>query len=437
MQKSKGSYASIQKYTMRTVGVNYFDPALMKPLPGKTFAPATILPDIASALLIGKRSAREITKHHAEIRNKLCRPAVLCRSTIGNLLDEERTANKLQDDLLKCFSVAKSLRILETYPRTASIVALIDGIDLGQVHEGGAHCELCLERWHQDKVSYFHRVVVLSLVTKYGAFPIFFRFCQMKEITVDPKKASDENLKAEGELTCAKEMLIELAGRFGGRLPFDVVASDALMANAPFMQLVEALGSAGIFIFKQENRILYQQAKQDFCGNTLGFNVLKYSWDKDPSKKGRRFEAQWSTFQDINRRGEDKNVKIFETTRTDLDGTCIKTMAITSDRKFISPELVEIARYEKWRNLENGVFNELTTNWGTLKHIFFHKKNALSSMLALLFLCLVISNLYRFGNLTRGVRRFHGTLRDFFDQMRSTLDAMRRQTLRELRCASP
>lgn len=437
MQISKGDYTGIQKYTRKTAKINYKDPALSKPLSGKTYAPASILPDIASALLVGKRSAREITKHHQIIRQKLKSKKAISRYAIGELLDEERTTSKLQEDLLSLFMVAYNLRILNTYPKTGCVVALIDGIDLGQVHNGDGHCEYCLEREVDGKITYFHRAVVLSVVTKYGAMPIYFRFCRMKEITSDPKKLSETKFKEEGELSCAKEMMVEIAGKFGGRLPFDIIASDALMANAPFMELIEALGAAGIFIFKQENRKLFKQAKSDFCGKSLGFNVFREQWNEDPSSKGRTFDSQWASYVDQNRKGENKNVKIFETVRKDRDGTTCTTLSITSDRPFINPILVEIARYQKWRSLENGVFNELTNNWKTFKHIFFHKKNAFSSMIAMIFIVFIVSNFYRYGNLNRGNRCFQGTLRDFFDRMQSTFDSIRPKTILCLHAQSP
>ena len=55
-------------------------------------------------------------------------------------------------------------------------------------------------------------------------------------------------------------------------------------------------------------------------------------------------------------------------------------MALCSDHPVITPELVEFARFGKWHDLENGVFNDLANQWGTLKHIFFHKTKAIQSM---------------------------------------------------------
>lgn len=250
-------------------------------------------------------------------------------------------------------------------------------------------------------------------------------------------KVAANRFKSDCELSCAKEMLIVIAGRFEGMLPFDVLASDALMANAPFMELVEALGALGIFIFKQENRKLYRQAKADFTGKTLGFNIEYASWNKDPAKRGRSFQAQWATYIDNNRKGGNKYVKIFEVNRTEASGEIVKGMAITSDHPLITPQLVEEMRYAKWKDLENGVFNELTNIWKTLKHLFFHKENALQAMIYLQFLAQIAYRFYCFGNLTRGGRRFTGTVRDFFRQMILTFMSARKATFIEAHSNSP
>ena len=354
-----------------------------------------------------------------------------------DLIAEDRVVRELERLSDNSLYVANNLRLLKQATSCNGIVALIDGIDLGQVHRGLEKCDFCLERLCGDEVRYYHRVVVISIMSKYGPLPLFFRYCRPTEVSINPLEVSAEKFKSDCELSCTKMLLVEVAERFGGKLPFNIVASDALMANAPFMNLVETLGSAGVFIFKQENRRLYRQAKADFTGQTLGFGVQEKYWDKDPSGRGRTFFSQWSSYVDNNREGENKNVKIFQTTRTETDGSQMTGMAITSDNRLITPELVEELRFAKWNNLENGVFNALTTQWKTLKHLFFHSPNAMQSMLFLQFMALITYQFYCFGNLTRGGRRFIGTVRDFFKQMIVTLFSIRGRQLLEIRCNSP
>lgn len=410
----------------------------MSPLLGKSSAPSAALRSTFSALLTGHQSSREFEKHRTNIVDHLGYGRTLSRWVMGERLNEERVVKHLQSLSDQLFRIAaQNLRILKQATSCHGTVALLDGIDLGQVHAGGGECELCLKRNVGGEIKHYHRVVVISVMSKYGPLPLFLRMCQPKEAILDPLTVSESRFKSDCELSCAKELLVDIAGRFGGRLPFDVVASDALMANAPFMELVETLGSSGIFIFKQENRTLYKQAKAEFVGHSLGFNIQKTQWNKDPSDKGRSFQAKWGHYLDQNRKGENKSVKIFEVTRTEINGTSTTGMAIASDKDFIIPRLVEEVRYGKWSELENGVFNELTNIWGTLKHLFFHKANALQSMLYLQFLAFIAYRCYCYGNLKRGGRCWTGTVRDFHRQMAASFFSCRRVTLIEALANSP
>ena len=435
--ESKKTHTRVLEYAKKTLQINLNHQDLRNPLRNKSFAPSSILAAVFSGLLMGKRSARELEKHHADVVARVGYGRSLPRSTLGERLDEQRVLEHLQGLADNLFLVAKNLRLLKPATSSHKVVALLDGIDLGQVHAGGGRCDLCLERKVGEAVRLYHRIVVISVMSKYGPMPLFMRVCRPNEIALDPMKVSSDRFKSDCELSCAKEMLVDIAGRFGGKLPFDIMASDALMANAPFMELTEALGSKGIFIFKQENRKLYREAKADFLGHSLGLNINQENWGKDPAQKGRTFTAKWGQFCDINRKGENKSVRIFETTRTEKDGETTTGMAITSDDSSITPQLVEEVRYAKWASLENGVFNELTNIWGTLKHLFFHKKNALQSMLILQFLALIAYRFFCFGNLRRGGRCFNGTVRDFHHHMTITFFSCRRSNLIEALCNSP
>lgn len=437
--KSKGSYSGIIKYSQKTLKLGFDSDLLRTPLKGKSFAPAEILRHVHSGLLVGKHSLRELTDHHVLICQKLGRTSARCRDTIAHLLNEPRVADELKKQLISLFLKAKNdLRIFNLATSSGLIVALIDGIDLGEVAVNHGRCEYCLERKHSNgKIAYFHRMVVISIMSIYGPLPLFFRYCRPEEIVLAKEDSSEESFKAECELSCAKKLLIEIAGDFKGRLPFAVLGGDALMANAPFTELAEALGSSCVFVFKQENRRLFQQAQADFRGNTLGFNIYSESWKNDPSGKGRTFNAQWGTYVDTNRKGENKSVKIFEIERTELTGTTNKGMSLTSDSKFIGPRLVEEIRFGKWHDLENGVFNVLTTQWNILKHIFCHMTNAMYTMTAMSFIALIVSTLYRFGNLKRGGRSFQSTFREFIDHISSTFHSLRLKKIIALHCNSP
>ena len=435
-KKSIGHFAKLNHYASKTFGWNPNSSELQNSSKYKTFSPSIAVSSVFSGLLTGCSSAQDLEKHLEFINFSQGRSASPCRATIGSLLNEERTLHFLNNFLLYTFSVALRLRMLKLKEFDNHIIAFVDGIDLGEISHANGKCDLCLERKHKNgEIRHFHKLVVVSVMSKYGPLPIYYRFVQQSELCVKQEDVSEEKFKQECELSCTRKILIELAGIFGGRLPFDIIGGDALFANAPLMALVESLGSLGIFVFKQENRVLYKQAKADFCGHTLGFNVRHEEWSN--TKLERNYKSSWNTYIDRNRKTEDKNVRIFETTRTQKNGETFTGMAITSDNEAITPQLVELVRFNKWHDLENGVFNELTNNWGTLKHVFYHKTKAMMSMIALQFICFIISQFYRYANLTRGGRRFVGTLKDFLNHMLFTFRSLKRPEMIELHSTSP
>lgn len=387
--------------------------------------------------MIGCHSARDIEKHHKALVAKTGYGVPLSRDTIFSLLNETRVVEHLSLLSFDLFNRLKAMRHFRHAESSWMTVALIDGVDLGDVHDGHGKCELCLSRKVGDETHYYHRVVVISVMSMRGPQPLFFRFCRPQEVSLDPFTVSEERFKSDCELSCSKQLLNDVAERYGGRLPFDILAGDALNANAPMMELVESLGSLAVIIYKQESRKLYKEAKADFGGGSLGFGVREKSWNKDPSGRGRVFEAKWNEYTDLNRKGVEKRVKVFETTRTEASGKKATTMAITSSSDEITPELVEQVRYAKWSNLENGVFNELTNNWKTLKHTFCHKSNAMIAMLYMQFLALIIYNCFTRGHLTRGGKRFEGTLKDFFKLMIISFYSSRPATLIEAHANAP
>jgi len=410
------------KYFEKTCGLNFKGPELAKPLPGKTYAPAQGLKPTVLALVCGKNSGRSIEKYSEMHADKLNRSSYPRRSTIAGLLAEERVACSMLRNVRYMFSVTNRLRLNKQDRFKGKIIVTLDAIDLGEIHKGSTPCGLCLPRVRDGVTFYFHKVVVLSIVTGDGPIPIDLRFVMPSEISHLAPGISEEKLKTECELTASKALLRDLAKRFGGKLPFDILTADALFANAPFMEMIEALGSLCIFAFKHENRILFKEAKKDFSGEGFGFDVLVAEWN-DLDKKS-SLTSKMGDFDDKNRKGGNKSVKIVEIIRTQTDGIHT-TMAIASHSKIITAELVEEARLARWRDHENGIFNELTNGWKTAKHIFFHDKFAMISMMAIMLFCLGASGLYRKRNLTRGGRKFMGSLQDYFDQIMASFYSMR------------
>src|SRR6266566_2511644 len=110
------------------------------------------------------------------------------------------------------------------------LVAAVDGIEICSSFP--RCCDACMEREVQHKVSgemrtdiqYYHRIVVVVLVSTPFPIPLGVRFQK----------------NGEGEVSCALALLQDLVGQLGRRF-LDVLVGDALYLQAPFVQEVERL----------------------------------------------------------------------------------------------------------------------------------------------------------------------------------------------------
>src|SRR5260370_14157187 len=86
----------------------------------------------------------------------------------------------------------------------------------------------------QTDIQYYHRIVVVVLVSTEFPIPLGVRFQK----------------NGEGEVACALALLQDLVGKLGRRF-LDVLVGDALYLQAPFVQEVERLGLVWAFTLKE------------------------------------------------------------------------------------------------------------------------------------------------------------------------------------------
>jgi hypothetical protein len=119
------------------------------------------------------------------------------------------------------------------------LVAAVDGIEICSSFV--RCCDACMEREMQHKVhgemktdiQYYHRIVVVVLVSTSFPIPLGVRFQK----------------NGEGEVSCALALLQDLVGQLGRRF-LDVLVWDALYLQAPFVKEVERLGLVWAFTLK-------------------------------------------------------------------------------------------------------------------------------------------------------------------------------------------
>src|SRR5437773_5577723 len=131
------------------------------------------------------------------------------------------------------------------------LVAAVDGIEICSSFV--RCCDACMEREMQHKVNgemktdiqYYHRIVVVVLVSTSFPIPLGVRFQK----------------NGEGEVSCALALLQDLVGQLGRRF-LDVLVGDALYLQAPFVKEVERLGLVWAFTLKENQPELLREAER-------------------------------------------------------------------------------------------------------------------------------------------------------------------------------
>jgi len=130
-------------------------------------------------------------------------------------------------------------------------VAAVDGIEICSSFV--RCCEACMEREIEHKVNgamqtdiqYYHRIVVVAVVSTPFPIPLGLRFQK----------------KGEGEVACAAALLRDLDHQLGRRF-LDVLVGDALYMQTPFVQEVERLGLVWAFTLKENQPELLREAER-------------------------------------------------------------------------------------------------------------------------------------------------------------------------------
>ena len=131
------------------------------------------------------------------------------------------------------------------------VVAAVDGIEI--CSSFARCCDACMEREVEHKVNgerqtdiqYYHRIVVVVLVSTDFPIPLGVRFQQ----------------NGEAEVSCALALLQDLVGQLGRRF-LDVLVGDALYLQAPFVKEVERLGLVWAFTLKENQPELLREAER-------------------------------------------------------------------------------------------------------------------------------------------------------------------------------
>src|SRR5437667_2307721 len=131
------------------------------------------------------------------------------------------------------------------------VVGAVDGIEI--CSSVARCCDACMEREVQHKVNgemqtdiqYYHRIVVVVLVSTDFPIPLGIRFQK----------------NGEAEVSCALALLEDLVRQLGRRF-LDVLVGDALYLQAPLVKEVERLGLVWAFTLKENQPELLREAER-------------------------------------------------------------------------------------------------------------------------------------------------------------------------------
>jgi hypothetical protein len=292
------------------------------------------------------------------------------------------------------------------------VVGAIDGIEI--CSSFARCCAACMEREVQHKVNgemqtdtqYYHRIVVVVLVSTEFPIPLGVRFQK----------------NGEGEVACALALLQDLVGQLGRRF-LDVLVGDALYLQAPFVQEVERLGLVWAFTLKENQPDLLREAERLTQESPTGVQ-------QEPDREIRYWhlpEVDWPV--------ADRQIRVVKTVRIEQQRRVTvrgkdparmkgKTAILLPSTNFyatnfelgsISPLFIHHLSRSRWR-IDTEVFQTITTDCH-LKHPAVHQTTALVVLTMIRFLAYTLSLVFYHRQVRSHARRkcdtFHALAKRF------------------------
>jgi hypothetical protein len=295
------------------------------------------------------------------------------------------------------------------------------------------HCSECLERRVRVKatddstvvvVEYYHRYAVALLIDERFDLLLDFEPQLPKDLRPPtPKgKQTPRLVKAsldEGEQTAATRLIKRVHETFRW---IDVVVTDALYANGPFLTTLDRLGLGAVIVARKENEEPLREA-------------LHLWTDQPPHKivedaKARERIALWDCRDLQTLMSYEGKIRCVRASLTRLDrpeeAPSTWCMLVTGKATRLAPEKVLAVARARW-HIENTGFHQWTTRW-KLAHVFRHHPQALRSLFWLFFAAYNLLTLFQYLHL-----RSYG--RDCGKDVTRTLSRLIDQMLDELACS--
>lgn len=278
----------------------------------------------------------------------------------------------IRDGIHELYTRLKRNKALEP-PWHELVPLVLDG------HESSASylrcCPGCLQRTihttGQDRIQYYHRNVTAQLTT--DGMPFL--------VDAEPQKPGEDELAAA----------IRLLDRVARNYPraFDVVAGDAMYAQAPFFEFVLGLGKDVLTVLKDERRNLLQDAWGLFEHmepiQTQDGRGQRCTWDADGFRSWPSLDRPVRVVRSLETTTVRRQLDEQEET---LVSDWMWVTTLSSSRA--STRAVVDLGHSRW-NIENQGFNEAVNQWHS-DHVYKHDPTAI---LAFWLLTMLVINVFR------------------------------------------
>jgi len=287
-------------------------------------------------------------------------------------------------------------------------VAAVDGIEICSSYV--RCCDACMQREIERKVDgemkteiqYYHRIVIVALVSTPLPVPLGIRFQK----------------NGETEVACGLALLKDLVAQLGRRF-LDVLVGDALFLQSPFVREVERLGLYWAFTLKENQPDLLHEAER----LTQGSPTEVHSESNREIRCWHLPEVDWPV--------ADRLIRVVKTVRvetlrrvtvTEKDNRRSKSKiavaqqstnfyATNFDLGAISPLFIHEFSRSRWR-IDTEIFQTITTDCH-LKHPAVHQTTALVVLTMIRFLAYTLSLVFYQRQVCSHVRGKCGTFHDF------------------------
>ena len=387
-------------------------------------SPQTIFTSVFLCLLLRFGSLRQLEFEVKGGRIRKFLPQVdketFCANTVGNGLENMDT-DILEQELTV---VPRTLRRNKAYG-TAEHPGTIGGLRISAVdgteyyRSESIHCDECLEYHIKTKdgirIDYVHRVVIMqtvgvlhssSVLTILGAEPI------------QPKDAEEgeESAGHEGEGVAARRLILKMIDFYGDQF-FNVITTDALYTNEPFVIFVHGLGKHLVSRVKDERTTLYKEIE------TLSALVKPMHVD-DWEKRIEYWiyeipELQESLGWEVPIRGFkviEKQYKLVSGEKVYTKEETFRCMTTLSE-EMADADVVRQIVHAKW-GIENNGIKDLKDNW-YMEHNFHHHPNATFALLLILFIAYNLFYAYVFRHM-KSYRLYQPTMKTIVKEMHAS-----------------